>query len=201
MTIIKKTVGDNKKAWDSDNKKAWDSKIKYELWADRITKLSSTGKSPFELVYGLDVTLPIHLKLPVYHLLQNFSSDQDAIHSRVNQLIELDENRRKSLDQSIRNSDKIKRTFDKSTKPRSFQVGDTILLWDKQREKPGKHGKFDSLWMGPYIIDEVAGANSFYLNDLEGERLNLRMNGLLLKMFFTGTISCLYWHRWYQAYF
>ena len=50
MTIIKKIVGDNKKAWDS--------KIKYALWVDRITKKSSTRKSPFELVYGLDVTLP-----------------------------------------------------------------------------------------------------------------------------------------------
>ena len=41
--------------------------------------------------------------------------------------------------------------------------------------------------MGPYIINKVAGANSFYLNDLEGERLNLPVNGLLLKMFFTET--------------
>ena len=118
MTIIKKRVGDNKKAWNR--------KIKYALWADRITKKSSTGKSPFELVYGLDVTLPIHLKLLVYQRLQNFSSDQDAIQNKVNQLIELDENRRTSLDQSIKNSDKIKRTFDKSTKPGSFQVGDTV---------------------------------------------------------------------------
>ena len=58
MTIIKKIVGDNKKAWDS--------KIKLALWADRITKKSSTGRSPFKLVYGLDVTLPVHLKLLVY---------------------------------------------------------------------------------------------------------------------------------------
>jgi hypothetical protein len=53
MEIIKKKVGDNKKAWDS--------KIKYVLWADRITKKSATRKSPFELVYGLDVTLSVHL--------------------------------------------------------------------------------------------------------------------------------------------
>ena len=71
MTIIKKTVGDNKKAWDS--------KIMFALWTGRITKKSSTGRSPFELVYGLDVTLPIHLKLPVYPLLQTFSLDQEAI--------------------------------------------------------------------------------------------------------------------------
>jgi hypothetical protein len=49
MTILKKTVGDNKKSWDS--------KIKYALWDDRITKKDSTRKSPFELVYGMEVTL------------------------------------------------------------------------------------------------------------------------------------------------
>ena len=43
MTIVKKIIGDNKKSWDS--------KIKFALWANRITKKSSTGKSPFELVY------------------------------------------------------------------------------------------------------------------------------------------------------
>ena len=56
------------------------------------------------------------------------------------------------------------------------------MHWDKRQEKPEKHGKFDSLWLGPYIIDEVAGTNSFYLNDLEGERLSLPVNGFLLKM-------------------
>jgi hypothetical protein len=54
MTILKKTVGDNKRSWDN--------KIKFALWADRITKKSATGKSPFELVYGLDVTLSSSFK-------------------------------------------------------------------------------------------------------------------------------------------
>ena len=44
MTILKKTIGNNKKSWDS--------KIKYALWVDRITKKSATRKNPFELVYG-----------------------------------------------------------------------------------------------------------------------------------------------------
>lgn len=65
MTIIKKIVGENKKAWDS--------KMRYALWVDRITKKASTEKSPFELVYGLDVQLPVHLKLLVYKLPQGFT--------------------------------------------------------------------------------------------------------------------------------
>jgi hypothetical protein len=81
-----------------------------------ITKKSATGKSPFELVYGLDVTLSVHLKLLVYRFVQKYGLDEDFQQSRIDQLVELDESRRKALDQSIRNQEKVKKTFDKSSK-------------------------------------------------------------------------------------
>ena len=87
MSIVKKIVGDNKKAWDS--------KIKFALWAYRITKKSATEKYPFELVYGVNVTLPIYLQLPVYHNLQDSGSDHDDIQSRINELIDLAEVKRR----------------------------------------------------------------------------------------------------------
>ena len=95
MTIIKKIV--------DDNKKARDSKIMFALWVDRITKKNATRKSPFELVYGMDVTFLIHLQLPVYQTLQDSSSDHDDFQSRINELIELDEVRRRAVNQSIKN--------------------------------------------------------------------------------------------------
>ena len=75
--------------------------------------------------------------------------------------MELDENRRKAYDQSYKNQEKIKRAFDKSSKTRVFDIGDTVLLWDKRNEKLGKKKKFDSLWAGPFIIKDVVGPNSF----------------------------------------
>lgn len=66
MTIIKKIVGENKKYWNS--------KLKHVLWIDRITNMEAIGKSPFELAYGMSVTLSIHVKILVYHLLQHFIS-------------------------------------------------------------------------------------------------------------------------------
>jgi hypothetical protein len=50
MNIVKKIVGENKKSWDS--------KIKYALWEDHTTTKTSIGKTPFELVYGLEAKLP-----------------------------------------------------------------------------------------------------------------------------------------------
>ena len=181
MTILKKTVGDNKRSWDS--------KIKYAMWADRITKKNSTGKSPFELVYGLTATLPISMQISIFRLLSDYDSERLEMEDKIHQIIELDEARRVALDQSLRHQESIKDTFDKSAKPRSFQVGDTVLLWDKRREKPGKHGKFDSLWKGPFIIRNTAGTNSFFLNTMDGETLSLPMNGQHLKPFYRNNLQ------------
>eukprot|EP00253_Pinus_taeda_P015867 PITA_15867 len=181
ITIIKKIVGDNKRSWDS--------KIKYALWADRITKKKATGKSPFELVYGLDVTLPVHLKLPAYQLLQRFSTNKD-VQNKIDQIVELDETRRITFDNICKSQFNSKKSFDKSSRSRSLQVGDMVLLWDRKNEKPRKHKKFGCLWLGPYIIRDIDGPNSFHLRRLDGESFDLPTNGQMLKLLFKDDISC-----------
>ena len=109
----------------------------------------------------------------MYQLLQDFSSNQDAVQNIINQLVELDEVRRRAVEKSISNQDKVKKNFDKPSNPRSFQKGDTVLSWEKRREKLGKHGKFDSLWLGPFIIYDIVGTNSFLLNNMDRGKVYL----------------------------
>jgi hypothetical protein len=71
MNIIKKVVGQNKKAWDS--------KIKHALWEDRITTKTSTGKTPFELVYGLEAKLLVNLQIPILCFSQQYTTEEEAI--------------------------------------------------------------------------------------------------------------------------
>jgi hypothetical protein len=47
-----------------NNKRALNSYFKCALWADRMTEKRTTGKAPFELVYGVEAVLPIHLQMP-----------------------------------------------------------------------------------------------------------------------------------------
>ena len=89
MNILKKVVGENKKSWDS--------KIKYAVWADRITTKTSTGKTPFELVCGLEARLPLNLQIPILRFAQQYDTDVEEIQGRINQPIELDETRRIAL--------------------------------------------------------------------------------------------------------
>jgi hypothetical protein len=61
----------------------------------------------------MDVTFPVHLKIPIYKIMQQFSLDPDAVHSRINQLIELDETRRCAFDHLVQIQEKTKKKFDK----------------------------------------------------------------------------------------
>jgi hypothetical protein len=135
------------------------------------------------LVYGLEEKLPVTLQIPILRFTQQYATDGEAIQGRIDQLIELDETRRKALGQMERNQEKIKSTFDHKDKERSFAKGDLVLLWDKRKEKPGMHKKFDSLWTGPYKILSHAGTNSFNLGTMEGESLRLSVNSLHIKCY------------------
>ena len=96
----------------------------------------------------------------------------------------LDESWWEELDKIIDKQWGIETHFDQTTHNHMFEKGDLVLLWDKKNEISGKHGKFDSLWLGPYIIDEKIGRNSFTLTNLEHEKLPLRLNGKHIKLYY-----------------
>jgi len=72
-----------------DNKKAWDSKLKFTLWADRVTTKRSIGISPFQLVYGTEVVFPSHLAIPVAKFFQDYQEEHDNMIIRIHQLVEV----------------------------------------------------------------------------------------------------------------
>lgn len=79
---------------------------------------------------------------------------------------------------------KMKLLFDKKAKDKPQQPRDLVLRWDVRQEDKGKHGKFDPLWFGPFRIVEGRGKNTFLLEKLDGELLELQVNGKFLKFYF-----------------
>lgn len=95
----------------------------------------------------------------------------------------MEEQRETVVDRIREHQMRVKELFDREARERSFQVGDLVLLWDKRREPKGLHGKFDSLWRGPFQIRQVCGTNSFYLAYLDGTHMPLPYNGQHLKLY------------------
>ena len=69
---------------------------------------------------------------------------------RIDKLVELDVARREAFSRMVIEHERIKGTFDQKARSTTFGVGDIVLLWDKNKEKPGNHEKLDIFWMDPY---------------------------------------------------
>ena len=80
---------------------------------------------------------------------------------------------------------KIKERFDRKIKDNNFSVGDMVFRWDARKEQKGKHGKFDNLWFGPFIVSKIIENNTFVLQTLDGEELYNPVNGRFLKHFYS----------------
>ena len=58
---------------------------------------------------------------------------------------------------------KIKKRLDRKIKENTFFNGYMVLRWDARKEQKGKHGNFDHLWFGPFMVSEILENNSFIL--------------------------------------
>jgi hypothetical protein len=137
MNIIKKVL--------TENKKPWHVHLKYALWANRINTKKSIGMSPFQMVYGTDVVLPINITLPMINLWQYAKEEPNDVMRRINQIIEVQQNMAEVDDKLQKYQDNMKSLFDKKSKDKEFLFGDLVLKWDAIKEDVGKHSKFDHL--------------------------------------------------------
>ena len=72
----------------------WDFKIPITLWAYCKTYKSLTKYSPFQLVYGLEVVVPMDFILPSLRVATNFKMNGNpSVHERLIELDKLDEKR------------------------------------------------------------------------------------------------------------
>ena len=76
------------------HRKDWSAKLTEALWAYRITWKNSTGFSPYQLVYGKKVLLPIEFQIHTFKLAADLGMNlSEAQQERILQLNQLDEMR------------------------------------------------------------------------------------------------------------
>jgi len=87
---------------------------------------------------------------------------------RMSDLVEVHQIRDQLIERSAIHQRKIKEAFDRKAKMDNIQVGNWVLKWHALKENKG-NGKFNALWIGPFVISQVQRNNTFMLQSLEGE--------------------------------
>ena len=64
---------------------------------------------------------------------------------------------------------RVKNTFDRKKKEEKFKVQDVVLKWEARIEDKGKHGKFENIWKGPFMIETYHGNNTLLLQEMNGQ--------------------------------
>jgi hypothetical protein len=89
------------------------------------------------------------------------------------------------LEKIKENKAKVARTYNKKVKPKGFQVGD--LVWEAVLPlgtKDATYGKWSPNWHGPYRVDQVLPGNAYMLEELDGVKFSVAINGQHLKKYF-----------------
>jgi len=66
-----------------------------------------------------------------------------------------------------------------------FSVGDLVLKWYRTHEDKGKHTKFQSLWIGPFIVHKKLVQHTYHLQSLHGRIESFLIKGQDLKTLFS----------------
>ena len=172
--ILRKTI--------SDSKRDWDEKLPAALWAYRTSYKVTTRATPFMLVYGTESVLPIEYEVPSLRIaVEHGLPVKDSLRDRLAWLEGLGEFRRAGVQHIEARQRRRKLLFDRKQIPREFKVGTWVLLHDDR--KGHFPGKFEALWMGPYVVKEVFTNGSLQLETLQGDVFPNRVNGVRCKIY------------------
>ena len=124
------------------------------LWAYRTTFKVTTRATPFSVVFGIAATLPIELEVEALRVaVSSRLPVKQSLMNRLTDLEELDERRRVAAQHIEAIQQQMKIIFDKRNKRRALEPGMMVIVQDAR--KMDFSGKFDALWLGPYMVKVV----------------------------------------------
>ncbi|XP_074293734.1 uncharacterized protein LOC141620877 [Silene latifolia] len=123
-----KTLSNLLKKVVSKNKLDWHERLGEAMWAYRTTCRTATQATPYALVYGVEVVLPLELEIPSLHIaMQMELTEEENDKLRLAELETLDEKRLDAQQKLECYHARMSRAFNKKVRPRAFQVGDLVL--------------------------------------------------------------------------
>ncbi|GJW41813.1 RNA-directed DNA polymerase [Tanacetum coccineum] len=152
--VTNRSLGNLLRCLVGDNKKQWDLALPQAEFAYNRSSHSSTGRSPFLVVYGRNPFTPLDLvPLPIA---DSYSADGEA---RADQIKLLHEQVR---DQIMKHNLQYQTRANKHRKRVVFEEGDLVWIFlRKERFPSGRYGKLQDRADGPFRVLRRINDNAY----------------------------------------
>ena len=128
-----------------------------------------TGETPFKLAYGSEAVIPAEVHMANHRVMMYQDKDnEEQLHLNLDLI---DEVRTDAEERMARYKNLMARQHDTMVKPRRFNIGDLILKKVSLATKNPAHRKLGPNWEGPYRIINCKRQRSYYLEALNGRKL------------------------------
>ncbi|CAI6368288.1 unnamed protein product [Macrosiphum euphorbiae] len=138
-----RTLGEYLRHFVDKDQTNWDTFIPYAMFVFNSSEHRSTGKQPYELLYGRTVTMPNSFTKP-----PEPRYNYEDFHVELKQKLQVAH--QIARDRLLEHKQKTKETYDQNQNQIIIHVGDRVLLKDNARK-----GKLSPKWLGPYEVIEL----------------------------------------------
>ena len=164
--------------------KDWHEMLPFALHGYRTTVRTSTGATPFSLVYGMEAVLPVEVEIPSLRIMRDVELDESEwVQNRLDQLELIDEKRLTVVCHGQVYQQRMRKAFDKRVRPQCYKPGDLVL---KRIILPqgDPRGKWVPTYEGPFVVRKVFSGGAMMLTTMDGEYFPLPVNADVVKKYF-----------------
>ncbi|XP_073268737.1 uncharacterized protein [Populus alba] len=143
--------------------KDWQEWLPYALHAYRTAVRTSTGATPYSLVYGMEAVMPLEVEIPSLRVLMESELEEAKwAEIRYEQLNMISEKRLAAICHHQLYQNRIARAYDRKVRSREFKEGDLVLR--KILSLPSEnHSKWAPNYEGPYVVKRAFSGGALIL--------------------------------------
>lgn len=152
----------------------WDEWLPFALAAYSSATHSSTGESPFFLLFGRDMDYPYD------EIFRPIRVKYDTDNNYVSEFLQrMKIAHRNAVTNMEKTTDRVHNQFNKGAVPSKIKVGDRVYLFD-QADKVGINRKLAKKWIGPFRVIDLKGVNATVKEIHGGKVQKVHVNRLKL---------------------
>jgi hypothetical protein len=167
--VVNRILGDLLRSLVTEHHSSWDNILPQAEFAYNDSVNRSTGKSPFQVVYGMQPRGVFELRdleqnATSSAIAEEFAEAMKELHSRVKERL-------------LESSQEYKRRADQHQRQLWFEVGDLVLAHlRKERFLRGTYNKLKMKKIGPCKVLRKFGENAYEIELLDGIRISSIFN-------------------------